>query len=164
MNTHYDDFVFAFDFKSGLTHSITQVIAKSLTSSQALTFSVATSYFLAQTVFQLIFSHISHALGRKYVYLAGVTLYILGAIIAVTSNTTRQLVVGRTVQGVGAAGMLTMSAIVVVEIMPPRKRAGYTSLSQASAALGNICGPLFAAVLYGRFSWVRLSARSQRLY
>lgn len=131
-----------------------QIIAKDLGSSQVLTFSVATAYFLAQTVFQLVFSHMSHALGHKHAYLSGVTFYNIGAIIAVTSTCGRQLVAARTLQGVGAAGMLTMSAIVVVEMMPPRKRAAYATFSQAFGALGNICGPLFAAVLFKKFTWV----------
>lgn len=97
----------------------------------------------------------SHGLGRKYVYLSGVAFYIIGAIVAVASSCTRQLVAARALQGVGAAGMFTMSAIVIVEMMPPRQRAAYTTLSQASGALGNICGPLFAALLSKQFSWVR---------
>lgn len=96
----------------------------------------------------------SHGLGRKYVYLSGVSFYIIGAAVAIASHCTRQLVAARTLQGVGAAGMFTMSAIVVVEMMPPRERAAYTAMSQASGALGNICGPLFAALLYGKFTWV----------
>lgn len=145
-------------------HSLTvKSIAKDLNSSQTLVFCVATGYFLAQTVFQLVFSHMSHGMGRKYAYLCGIALYIIGAVIAATSKCTRQLVAARAVQGMGAAGMFTMSAIVVVEIMPPRKRAAYTAMSQASGALGNICGPLFAALLFKKFSWVRCST-SQRLW
>lgn len=99
-------------------------------------------------------------MGRKYAYLSGVILYIIGAIIAATSRCTRQLVAARTIQGVGAAGMFTMSAIVIVEIMPPRKRAAYTAISQAFGALGNICGPLFAALLFKRFNWVSICPKA----
>lgn len=130
-----------------------------------LVFTVATGYFLAQTVFQLVFSHVSHAVGRKYVYLSGVALFLVGAVIAGTSPGSRTLVGGRVLQGVGAAGMYTMSAIVVVDIMQPRQRAAWTAISQASAALGNICGPLLAGVLTTnlRFSWVSLLLRGQTL-
>ncbi|KAF3764257.1 hypothetical protein M406DRAFT_23548, partial [Cryphonectria parasitica EP155] len=128
-------------------------IARDLTASQVLVFSIATGYFLAQTVFQLIFSHFSHALGRRYTYLSGVVLFMIGAIIAAVSTCTRQLVGARVIQGVGAAGMFTMSAIVIVDIMQPRQRAAWSAISQASGALGNICGPLFAALLFKRLTW-----------
>lgn len=57
------------------------------------------------------------------------------------------LIGARVVQGIGAAGMFTMSAIVIVEMTQPRQRAGWTSLSQAFGAVGNICGPLAAGLM-----------------
>ncbi|ROV94340.1 hypothetical protein VMCG_08652 [Cytospora schulzeri] len=127
-------------------------IAKDLKASQVRVFTVATGYFLAQTVFQLVFSHVSHAIGRKYVYLSGVALFLVGAIVAGKSPGCDTLIGGRVIQGVGAAGMFTMSAIVVVDIMRPRQRAAWTAISQASGALGNICGPLFAGLLSTKFN------------
>lgn len=117
---------------------------------------MATGYFLAQTVFQLAFSHVSHAIGRKYVYLSGVALFLVGAAVAAKSPGPDVLIGGRVIQGVGAAGMCTMSAIVVVDIMQPRQRAAWTAISQASGAMGNICGPLFAGLLFTKFkfTWV----------
>ncbi|KAJ4397336.1 hypothetical protein N0V93_001561 [Gnomoniopsis smithogilvyi] len=128
-------------------------IAKDLQASQVLVFTVATGYFLAQTVFQLPFSHTSHAVGRKYAYLTGVTLHIIGAIVAAASKSAQQLIAARIVQGIGAAGMFTMSAIVIVDLMQPRQRASWTAVSQACGALGNICGPLFAALLFKQYTW-----------
>lgn len=133
-----------------------QTIAKDLKASQVRVFTVATGYFLAQTVFQLVFSHISHAIGRKYVYLSGVALFLVGAVVAGRSPGSGVLIGARVIQGVGAAGMFTMSAIVVVDIMQPRQRAAWTAISQASGALGNICGPLFAGLLFTKlnYTWV----------
>ncbi|KUI70160.1 hypothetical protein VM1G_05744 [Cytospora mali] len=125
-------------------------IAKDLRASQVRVFTVATGYFLAQTVFQLVFSHVSHAIGRKYVYLTGVALFLVGAIVAGRSFGSGVLIGGRVIQGIGAAGMFTMSAIIVVEIMQPRQRAAWTAISQASGALGNLCGPLLAGLLLTR--------------
>lgn len=132
----------------------TQNIAQDLQASQVLVFTVATGYFMAQTVFQLLFSHVSHALGRKYAYLAGVSLHTIGAIVAVTSKSAQQLIGARVIQGIGASGMFTMSAIVIVDLMQPRQRASWTAIAQACGALGNICGPLFAALLLKQYSWV----------
>lgn len=93
-------------------------------------------------------------MGRRYAYLSGVSLYILGAIVAVTSPTAEQLVGARAVQGIGAAGMSTMSAIVIIDIMQPRQRSAWSAISQAFGAVGNICGPLFAGLLFQKFTWV----------
>lgn len=132
----------------------TQHIAKGFEADQVLVFTVATGYFLAQTVFQLVFSHLSHGMGSKYAYITGVSLFVLGAIVAAISKTPEQLIGARVIQGIGAAGMFTMSAIVVVDIMQPRQRAAWTALSQACGALGNICGPLFTGLLFKKYTWV----------
>lgn len=117
---------------------------------------MATGYLLAQTVFQLVFSHISHALGRKAMYITGQLLFLAGAAAAASGPPVVALIGARVVQGIGAAGMFTMSAIVIVEMTQPRQRAGWTSISQAFGALGNICGPLVAGLMRKRFnlSWV----------
>lgn len=145
-----------------LTTARAKMIAKDLGASQVLVFTVATAYLLAQTVAQLVFSHVSHGTGRRNAYLLGVILYLIGAIIAVTSRNAKQLVGARVVQGTGVAGMLTMSAIVIVDIMQPRQRAAWSALSQDFEALGNISGPLVAGALSKRFDWVRIFARITR--
>ena len=108
---------------------------------------MATCYFLTQTVFQLVFSHVSRAAGRKVMYLTGLVLFLAGAATATGSPHMNALIGARLVQGIGAAGMFTMSAIVIVELTQPRQRAGWTSISQACGALGNICGPLAAGLM-----------------
>lgn len=108
---------------------------------------MATGYLLAQTVFQLVFSHISHATGRKSMYITGLALFVAGAGTAAAHPPMDTLIGARVVQGIGAAGIITMSAIVIVEMTQPRQRAGWTSLSQAFGAVGNICGPLAAGLM-----------------
>ncbi|PSR97236.1 major facilitator superfamily domain-containing protein, partial [Coniella lustricola] len=90
---------------------------------------ISTGYLLAQTVFQLVFCHVSHAIGRKHAYLSGLGLYMTGSLAASMSTCTRQLVAFRVIQGTGAAGMLTMSAIIVVDILPLRRRAAWSARS-----------------------------------
>jgi MFS family permease len=87
-------------------------------------------------------------------YLVGLGLYIIGASIAGGKVHMDALIGARVIQGIGAAGMFSMSAIVVVEMTQPRQRAAWTSLTQAGGALGNICGPLFAGAMFLRgWSW-----------
>ncbi|KAI7773926.1 hypothetical protein LA080_009642 [Diaporthe eres] len=125
-------------------------IAKDKNAPSVKVFALATGYLLAQTVFQLVFSHISHAAGRKCMYITGLLLFLAGAIAAATRPHIDVLIGARVVQGIGAAGMFTMSAIVIVEMTQPRQRAGWTSISQAFGALGNICGPLAAGLMCSR--------------
>lgn len=122
---------------------------------QVKVFAVGTVYLLAQTVFQLVFSHVSHAAGSKAMYITGIVLFLIGAVLSAASSSIDVMIGARVVQGIGAAGMSTMSAIVIVEMTQPRQRAGWTSISQAFGALGNICGPLLVGLFKGtKVAWV----------
>jgi MFS family permease len=143
--------------KSWLTHYISlvpQKIAEDQETTQVKAFALATGYYLAQTIFQLVFSHVSHALGRTPMYLLGLLFYMLGAAIAGCNIPMDVLIAARVIQGIGAAGMFSMSAIVIVEMTQPRQRAAWTSLTMAGGAFGNICGPLVAGAMFKRgFPW-----------
>lgn len=88
-------------------------------------------------------------------FLMGLSFWILGASIATGKVHIDALIGARVVQGIGAAGMFTMAAILVVEMTQPRQRAGWVAFSQAWGALGNICGPLAAGAMSNKgWSWV----------
>lgn len=88
-------------------------------------------------------------------FLTGLLLYIVGTGIAAGKAYIDTLIVARVVQGIGSAGMFTMSAILIVEMTQPRQRAGWVAISQAWGALGNICGPFAAGVMFHNgWSWV----------
>lgn len=95
-------------------------------------------------------------------FLTGLALFLVGASIAASRVLMNVLIFGRVVQGIGAAGMFTMSAIVIVDLTQPRQRAGWQAISQAFGALGNICGPLMSALLINKFRlpWVSSSSLS----
>ncbi|KAL1873563.1 hypothetical protein Daus18300_003929 [Diaporthe australafricana] len=144
---------FLLQFDMGAVALTLPKIAEDLNPPQVEVFAVATGYLLAQTVFQLVFSHVSQAAGRKFMYLSALLLYLAGAVAAATGPTMHGLVGARVMQGIGAAGMFTMSAIIFVDMTLPRRRAGWQALSQSCGAAGNIFGPLAAGLLFKRFSW-----------
>ncbi|KAG8163581.1 hypothetical protein KVR01_006878 [Diaporthe batatas] len=123
-------------------------IASDEKATQVKAFALATCYCLAQTVFQLVFSHVSPALGRKLMFLTGLLFYVVGASVAAGRVNIDILIAARVIQGIGSAGMFTIPAILIVEMTQPRQRAGWVAFSQAWGALGNICGPLAAGAMF----------------
>lgn len=91
-------------------------------------------------------------------FITGLVLFVAGAGTAAGRPPMDAVIGARVVQGIGAAGIITMSAIVIVEMTQPRQRAGWTSISQAFGAVGNICGPLAAGLLCKRFNFHWVSA------
>ena len=66
---------------------------------------VFASYLLAATVTGPIFGKLSDVYGRKPIYLCGIFLFLLGSILAGTSQTMVTLIAFRTLQGLGAGAV-----------------------------------------------------------
>ena len=61
-------------------------------------------YGLSQALFQLPLGWLSDYFGRKPIVLAGLTLFIIGSLVAAYSDSIVGLIIGRAIQGMGAIG------------------------------------------------------------
>ncbi|NKB63225.1 MAG: Bcr/CflA family efflux MFS transporter [Gammaproteobacteria bacterium] len=69
--------------------------------------------FLGMAVGQFLFGPISDSLGRKSPVMVGLLLFTIGSIISAVSVNLEWMLVGRFIQGLGAAGPRTLSAAIV---------------------------------------------------
>ena len=64
----------------------------------------------------------------KWSYLVSLGMFLVGSLICGISPTSIALIIGRSVAGLGSAGILTGSFVVVSHIMPLRKRPLWTAI------------------------------------
>lgn len=70
---------------------------------------VATAFVLAQTVFLLFYGQVLRIFPAKWVLVSAVIIFETGSLICGVAQNVNQLIVGRTVSGIGAAGMCESS-------------------------------------------------------
>lgn len=63
------------------------------------------------------------------------------------------LIVGRTIQGIGAGGINVLIEIVVCDLVPLRQRGTYFSLMFGMVAIGTALGPFFGGLIVDNASW-----------
>ena len=114
---------------------------------------ITTSYLVASTVMMPIYGKLSDIYGRKPILLTGVLLFLAGSAFAGLSQTTGQLIGGRTVQGLGAASLFTSALAVIADLYPPEKRARYMGLMSATMGLSSVVGPLVGGLVTDAFGW-----------
>ncbi|KAF7535129.1 hypothetical protein G7Z17_g13261 [Cylindrodendrum hubeiense] len=117
-------------------------IASELDASVSESLSLGTTFLLATTVTQPIFSELSHVVGRKPAYLTALAIFMGGTIICGCARNSIVLLVGRSVQGAGAGGPQALSAVILTDLFSLRQRARWVSFLNISWALGTIAGPL----------------------
>ncbi len=114
---------------------------------------ITTSYLVASTVMMPIYGKLSDIYGRKPILLIGVVLFLLGSAGAGISQTTAQLIAGRTVQGLGAASLFTSALAVIADLYPPDRRARYMGLLTGTMGISSVIGPLVGGLVTDTFGW-----------
>jgi MFS family permease len=128
-------------------------MAKSLNGITTAVFSLGTSFLLASVVFQPIYASLSYIFGRKLVLLVALAIFLIGAITTGVAENIGTSLAGRTIQGVGAAGIAALTLIIVTDIVPLRQRALWMGFLNAMWTLGSVTGPIIGGA-FAHASWV----------
>jgi MFS family permease len=96
-------------------------------------------YGLAQALFQIPFGALSDRVGRKPIIFSGLLIFVTGSILAGMANTMTWMILGRTLQGVGAVGSTTLA------MMADLTREGQRT--KAMAVTGMVIGLSFAVAM-----------------
>jgi MFS family permease len=118
------------------------IMARALGGSAMQAFWSGTSFLLTSTVFQPVLGSFSAIFGRKPMLFVSLALFGAGAIIAALANDFDLILVGRSIQGVGGGGVITLTEIVVTDLVPLRIRGQWFSFVTSAWALGWSLSPL----------------------
>ena len=110
---------------------------------------VGICYLLTQTVFSPIYGRLSDVFGRKPLFLAAQVIFFCGLIICALAPSMTVLLIGRSIAGVGGAGLFSMVQITVSDIVALHKRGVYHGMLSSLNGLGSAIGPTLGGVLVG---------------
>jgi EmrB/QacA subfamily drug resistance transporter len=114
---------------------------------------VFTAYMLASTVTVPIYGKLADLHGRKPVMLVAMALFLFGSMASGQARTMGQLILFRSIQGVGAGGMQPMALTIVGDIFKIEERARMQGVFGAVWAIAGLAGPLLGGVIVATLSW-----------
>jgi EmrB/QacA subfamily drug resistance transporter len=111
------------------------------------------SYLLAATVTGPVYGKLSDTYGRKPIYLVGISLFLLGSVLAGTSQSMSGLIAYRTLQGLGAGAVQPVAITIVGDIFELETRARIQGLFGAVWGISAILGPAAGGFITDYISW-----------
>ena len=104
-------------------------------------------YLLAIAVLVVTAGRLGDMFGRKRVFLLGLVGFALGSVVSGAAGDADVLILGRVLQGAGAAPCLALSLALVVNVFPPEERARALGIWAAVSAVALAIGPLVGGAL-----------------
>ena len=133
-------------------------IAAQLHASPAVAVWVINAYQLAITVLLLPLAAMGDRIGHAKVYLPALGLFIIGSLACALSHSLGMLIAARVVQGMGAAGIMSMNAALVRATYPSSmlgRGMGYNAMVLSASAAA---GPTIASLILSVANWPWLFA------
>ncbi len=133
-------------------------IARELQSSAASSVWVVNAYQIATLVMLLPLASLGDRMGYRRVYLVGMALFAASSIFAMLATSLPTLIAARALQGLGAAGIMSVNAAMVRLIYPRALLGRGMAINSMVVALAAVAGPTVAAGILSVASWPWLFA------
>ncbi|MHC1726367.1 MAG: MDR family MFS transporter [Syntrophobacteraceae bacterium] len=114
---------------------------------------VFSSYLLARAVSLPIFGKLCDLFSSRSLYLISIVIFIAGSLLAGIARNMEQLIVFRTIQGIGAGGTFALAYIVLSDLYPAEKRGKMMGLISFVWGISSILGPPVGGFIVAWLSW-----------
>ncbi|MDM0110981.1 MFS transporter [Variovorax sp. J22R133] len=133
-------------------------IAHELNASPSHTIWVINAYQIATLVMLLPLASLGDRIGYRRVYLVGMALFTVSSVMATFANSLGTLIAARALQGLGAAGIMSVNSA-LVRLTYPRSQLGRgMATNSLVVATASVAGPSVAAAILSVASWPWLFA------
>jgi MFS family permease len=113
----------------------------------------ASAYLLTTCAVTLPFGRIYTFYSTKWTYMIALALFEIGSLICAATPTSKGLILGRAIAGIGSGGMSPGALLVLANSVPLHRRALHFGIIGSASGIATITGPMLGGVLTDRASW-----------
>ncbi|MFJ3463598.1 MFS transporter [Achromobacter spanius] len=136
-----------------LTSTAVPAIAKGLGVAAASTIWIINGYYLAVVAALLPLAALGEILGHRRVFLAGLSVFVLGSLASALTSSLTTLVLGRALVGLGAAAVSATTPALIKSMYPPARLSRGLGLYAMIVGLAFSVGPTVASSILAIANW-----------
>jgi EmrB/QacA subfamily drug resistance transporter len=114
---------------------------------------IVAAYLIAATVTTPIYGKLSDIYGRRQLLTIAIGLFIVTSALCAMAQTLNQLILFRTLQGLGGGGLMALAQAAIADVVAPRQRGRYQGYLAAVWGVASIAGPLVGGYVSEHLSW-----------
>jgi EmrB/QacA subfamily drug resistance transporter len=128
-------------------------VGRGLQASPAQASWILLSYMLVSTVCILSFGRLADLWGRRRLFLAGLSLFVIACAACAAATSAEAMLVSRVFQAVGAAGVMANTSALVGDAFGRRRMGLALGVLAMVAALAQVVGPLAGGFIVSWWGW-----------
>ena len=118
------------------------------------------AYLVAMASLSPLSGRLSQIFSPRNCIFVSTIIFALGALVTSQADDLSMFLLGRAIAGTGAAGILTLTIILVIELTTKRRRGLFIGLVNTGYTTGVSLGAVVAGALVGPVGWVRFSRQN----
>ncbi len=138
---------------SSLANIALPTIARDIGATAAQSIWVINAYQLAVVISLLPLASLGDIFGYRRIYSIGFAIFTAAALVSALSHTLAMLAAGRALQGLGAAGMMSVNTALVRFTYPRRQLGRGIAMTAVAVSVSSASGPSVAAAILSVASW-----------
>jgi MFS transporter, DHA2 family, multidrug resistance protein len=138
---------------SSLANIALPTIARDVGATAAQSIWVINAYQLAVVISLLPLASLGDIFGYRRIYSIGFAIFTAAALVSALSHTLAMLAIGRALQGLGAAGMMSVNTALVRFTYPRRQLGRGIAMTAVAVSVSSASGPSVAAAILSVASW-----------
>ncbi|MBP2327151.1 EmrB/QacA subfamily drug resistance transporter [Kibdelosporangium banguiense] len=111
------------------------------------------AYTLVFAALQLLSGRLGDRLGSRTMFIAGLMIFTVASAACGLAGSAEQMIITRSVQGLGAAVMMPQTLALISVVFPPQKRGAAFGVWSSVAGLAIIAGPTLGGLLVSTVGW-----------
>ncbi|KAJ5642958.1 uncharacterized protein N7484_005465 [Penicillium longicatenatum] len=113
----------------------------------------ASAYLLTSCAVTLPFGKIYTYYSTKWTYMIALGLFEIGSLACAATPTSKGLILGRAIAGIGSGGLSPGALLVLANSVPLHRRALYFGIIGSTSGIATVTGPLLGGLLTDHLSW-----------